>query len=516
MRANHAAARRGPERWGGLGGSGASLTPQPGQDRGDAFRRWLDGRTVAVVGLARSGVAAARLAMRLGSRVLASDSAPRARLAAEAAGLEREGARVWAGGHPAAAFEGAELVVVSPGVPWDLPALAAARARGVLVIGELELAWRAMEADVIAITGTNGKTTTTALTGELLAEQPRPVLVGGNIGTPLSLASLDFPRDGLVVAETSSFQLEATDRFRPRVAAVLNLAPDHLDRHGTVERYVNAKARIFANQTEADCAVLNADDPATAALAARTRARPLWFSRLRALDRGVFVQDGWVTARLEAAAEPVCPVAEIPLRGQHNVENVLAAAACALWVGVTPAAIRRRIGRFQAVTHRIEPVGARRGVAFFNDSKGTNVDSTIKALESFAEPIVLIAGGKGKGQDFAPLGAAARGRVRHAVLIGEDRDKIRPALAGAGAAVEDAASMAGAVRAAAAAARPGDVVLLSPACASFDMFDNFEHRGEVFKAAVRALPPEGEARCGPEGEARCGPEGEARCGKEAR
>src|SRR5262245_11023636 len=465
-------------------------------ERGDAFRRWLAGRTVAVVGLARSGVAAARLALRLGARVLASDAAPRERLGADATALEREGARVWAGGHPAAAFEGAELVVASPGVPWALPALAAARARGVLVIGELELAWRAMDADVIAITGTNGKTTTTALTGELLAEQPRPVLVGGNIGTPLSLAALDFARDGLVVAEASSFQLEATDRFRPRVAAVLNIAPDHLDRHGTLEQYVAAKARIFANQTAADCAVLNADDPATAALAARTRARPLWFSRLRALDRGVFVEDGWVAARLDGGAARVCPMAEIPLRGRHNVENVLAATACALWVGVDPDAIRRRIGRFRAVAHRIEPVGERRGVAFFNDSKGTNVDSTIKALESFAEPIVLIAGGKGKGQDFGPLAAAARGRVRHAVLIGEDRDKLRPALAGAGVAVEDAASMEDAVRAAAAAARTGDVVLLSPACASFDMFDNFEHRGEVFTAAVRALRAEGEARCG--------------------
>jgi len=465
------------------GGSLAS----PDDGRGDAFRRWLAGRTVAVVGLARSGVAAARLAARLGARVLASDSAPRERLTADALALEREGIRVWAGGHPEAAFEGAELVVVSPGVPWALPALEAARGRGVLVIGELELAWRIMEADVIAITGTNGKTTTTALTGELLAEQPRPVLVGGNIGTPLSLHALEFARDGLVVAEASSFQLEATERFRPRVAAVLNLAPDHLDRHGTVEQYVEAKARIFANQTDADCAVLNADDAATAALAARTRARPVWFSRARALDRGVFVADGWVTGRIGAGAERICPVAEISLRGQHNVENVLAATACALWVGLPPAAIRRRIGGFRGVAHRIERVRERGGVSYYNDSKGTNVDSTIKALESFAEPIVLIAGGKGKGQDFAPLTAAARGRVRHAVLIGEDRDKLRPALAAAGASTEDAGSMDGAVRAAAASARPGDVVLLSPACASFDMFDHFEHRGDVFKAAVGAL-----------------------------
>jgi len=455
--------------------------------RGEGFRRWLAGRTVAVVGLARSGVAAARLIGRLGGRVLASDSAAREALSAEARALEREGARLWAGGHPAAAFEGAALVVVSPGVPLELPALAAAQTRGVPVVSELELAWRVMEADVIAITGTNGKTTTTALIGDILRAQARSVLVGGNIGTPLSLAALDFPADGLVVAEASSFQLEATLRFRPRVAAVLNVTPDHLDRHGTLERYVDAKARIFANQTGADCAVLNADDAAVAGLAVRTAAHVVWFSRARVLDHGVFVRDGWVAARLNGHVELVCPVAEIPLRGQHNVENVLAATACALWTGMAPAAIRKGIALFRGVAHRIERVQDHRGVVYYNDSKGTNVASTIKALESFAEPVILIAGGKGKGQDFGPLGQAARGRVRHAVLIGEDRDTLRAALGAAGAGVEDAASMEAAVQAAAAAAQPGDVVLLSPACASFDMFQNFEHRGEAFKSAVRAL-----------------------------
>ncbi len=455
--------------------------------RGVAYRQWLAGKTVAVVGLARSGVAAARLVARLGGRVLASDAASLDAWSAEARALAREGHAVWAGGHPEAAFSGTDLVVVSPGVPFDLAALAAVRARGVEVIGELELAWRVMESDVIAITGTNGKTTTTALTGEILRGQMRPVLVGGNIGNPLSAQALDFSPDGLVVAEVSSFQLEATEGFRPRVAAVLNLTPDHLDRHGTFARYVEAKARIFARQTAADCAVLNADDAPTAALAARTAARVVWFSRRRALSHGVFVQDGWVVARLNGRLEALCPVAEIPLRGQHNVENVLAAAACALWTGMDPGAIRKGIAAFRGVPHRIERVVDGRGVTYYNDSKGTNVASTVTALGSFTEPVLLIAGGKGKGQDFAPLAAAARGRVRHAVLIGEDRDRVRAALAGLGIAIEDAPSMEAAVTAAAAAARPGDVVLLSPACASFDMFQNFEHRGEVFKAAVRAL-----------------------------
>jgi UDP-N-acetylmuramoylalanine--D-glutamate ligase len=456
-------------------------------ERGATYRQSLAGKTVSVVGLAKSGVAAARLIRRLGGRVLASDSSPLEALPAEARGLERLGCALWAGGHPDAAFEGASLVVVSPGVPLDLPALVAMRARGVPIIGELELAWRVMEADVIAITGTNGKTTTTTLTGELLRTQVRPVLVGGNIGTPLAEHALEFPGDGLVVAETSSFQLDTTDRFRPRVGAILNITPDHLDRHGTFERYVDAKARIFANQTPTDCAVLNADDPVTAGLGSRVRGRVIWFSRLTTLTHGVFIYDGWIVAKLNGSTERICPAAEITLRGQHNVENVLAATACALWTGMAPSAIRRGIAAFRGVAHRIERVHDDRGVVYYNDSKGTNVDSTIKALESFTEPVILIAGGKGKGQDFGPLAEAARGRVRRAILIGQDRAQIRAALEPAGIPAEDAESMEDAVRRAREAARVGDVVLLSPACASFDMFRNFEHRGDVFKSVVRAL-----------------------------
>ncbi|HEV8226373.1 MAG TPA: UDP-N-acetylmuramoyl-L-alanine--D-glutamate ligase [Methylomirabilota bacterium] len=460
---------------------------QMAAERGAAYRQWLAQRTVAVVGLARSGVSAARLIRRLGGRVLASDSGARDALTPEAVQLEALGCALFAGGHPAAAFAGAELVVVSPGVPLELPALEAARARGVPIIGELELGWRVMEADLIAITGTNGKTTTTALTGDFAAGTMRSVFVGGNIGTPLCAQALDFPADGLVVAEASSFQLDTTERLCPRVAVVLNLTPDHLDRHRTFERYVDAKAKIFANQEPVDCAVLNADDAATAALASRTRAGVVWFSRVKALDRGVFVREGWIVAKLNGHVEEICPLSEISLRGQHNVENVLAATACALWMGLAPEAIRRRIGVFRGVSHRIERVAEERGVVYYNDSKGTNVASTIKALESFPEPIVLIAGGKGKGQDFSPLADAARGRVRQAVLIGADRAAIRAALEPAGVPCVDATSMREAVATARSLARTGDVVLLSPACASFDMFDNFEHRGEVFMTVVHEL-----------------------------
>jgi len=400
--------------------------------RGRAYLGSLAGRRVAVVGLAKSGVAAARLLRAAGADVVGADAKPVGALGRDAAGLAELGVRLLAGARDtAAALADRDLVVVSPGVPLDGDQLAAARARGVPIIGELELGWRATEADTIAITGTNGKTTTTALTGAVLAQQPRPVLVAGNIGTPLAAHALAFPADGLVVCEVSSFQLETTELFQPRVAVVLNLTPDHLDRHGTFGAYVDAKARIFANQTPTDCAVLNADDEATRALGSRVRAPVVWFSRRRELAHGVFVRDGRIAARLNGHVEDICPLSEIFLRGQHNVENVLAATACALWTGVSPAAIRTAVARFRGVAHRIEWVRDLKGVHYYNDSKGTNVASTLRALESFPERIVLIAGGKGKGQAWGPLAAAARGRVAHALLIGEDAEKIGAALAAA-------------------------------------------------------------------------------------
>ena len=456
--------------------------------RGQAYLRSLVGRRVAVLGLAKSGVAAARLLRAVGADVVGTDAKPVGALGREVAALADLGVRLVTGpGESASALAGADLIVVSPGVPLDTPALASVRGRQVPIIGELELGWRATEADTIAITGTNGKTTTTALTGAILGLQARPVLVAGNIGTPLAAHALEFPADGLVVCEVSSFQLETTELFQPRVAAVLNLTPDHLDRHGTFEAYADAKARIFANQTPADCAVLNADDAPTAALASRTSAPIVWFSRRRELAHGVFVRAGRIAAKLNGHVEEICPLSEIFLRGQHNVENVLAATACALWTGISPEAIRTAISRFRGVAHRIEWVRDLAGVKYYNDSKGTNVDSTLRALDSFAEPIVLIAGGKGKGQDFKPLAAASRGRVAHAVLIGEDAEKIGAALTDARVAVTYARSLQDAVERARGFATLGSIVLLSPACASFDMFDNFEHRGEVFKKLVERL-----------------------------
>jgi UDP-N-acetylmuramoylalanine--D-glutamate ligase len=455
--------------------------------RGTPYRASLAGRCVVVVGLARSGIAAAHLLHASGAEVIAADAKPVDALGPGARELTATGLAIVSEREATLAVRRADLVVVSPGVPVDSPVPSAARAAGVPVIGELELGWRAMEAETIAITGTNGKTTTTALTGALLAERPRRVLVAGNIGTPLAAHALSFPPDGLVVVEASSFQLETIELFHPRVAAVLNVTPDHLDRHGSVGAYAAAKARIFRNQTASDCAVLNADDDGARALASRTRADIVWFSRRGPLDHGVYIVDGRITAKLNSHCEVIGPVSEIVLRGRHNVENVLAATACVLWTGISPEEVRRGIARFRGVAHRIEPVRDLRGVHYANDSKATNVDSTIKALESFSEPIVLIAGGQGKGQDFAPLATAARDRVAHAVLIGEDAERIARALASAAVPVTRAGSLEEALGSARALARPGDVVLLSPACASFDMFDNFEHRGDVFKKLVERL-----------------------------
>jgi UDP-N-acetylmuramoylalanine--D-glutamate ligase len=455
--------------------------------RGGPWRRALAGRSVAVVGLARSGVAACRLLRRLGARVTGTDLRAAAAVGPEVRALAEDGVALVLGGHPPSAFEAAELVVVSPGVTAEHPVLAGCRARGVPVLGEIELAYRTMTAEFVAITGTNGKTTTTALTGALLAESGRPVLVGGNIGRPLAAEALTFPDHGWVVAEVSSFQLETVDAFRPRVAAVLNVTPDHLDRHGSLAAYAAAKARIFHAQGPGDWGVLNLDDPGAAALAPDVSARLLWFSRRGPVSRGAWVRDGWVMLRLAAEDQPVCPVTEVTLRGAHNLENVLAATACAGALGVPPARLRAAIRAFKAVPHRLQWVRDRGGVAFYNDSKGTNVDATLKALEAFTEPIVLIAGGRDKGQRFDALAAAARGRVKGAVLIGEGRATIGPALRPV-THVEEAESMGEAVRRAAELAAPGDVVLLSPACASFDLFRDYEHRGDVFTQEVRDLP----------------------------
>jgi UDP-N-acetylmuramoylalanine--D-glutamate ligase len=450
----------------------------------------VQGKRVLVVGLGKSGLASALFLASRGAQVTVSDAKPEEQLRAEIPALRERGITVEAGRHGVDTFTSQELIVLSPGVPGDLPALRQARDRGIPIIGEIALTARFLEGNLIAITGSNGKTTTTTLVGEIIASAGRKTLVGGNIGTPAISFVEQSSADTWVVLEISSFQLETIASFRPRIAAVLNLTPDHLDRHGSMARYAEAKARIFENQRAEDYAVLNADCETTRQLAKGLKAQLLWFTRKEsggapALERGAFVRQGKIFFRGDAETE-ILSLAEIPLKGAHNVENVLAAVAIGMAAGVEPAAIRRAVREFRAVEHRLEYVMTIGGVEFFNDSKATNVDATIKALESFPANVHLILGGRDKDSDFGMLRPLVSGRVKRIYTIGEAAGKIASQVGDAAPLVETA-TLESAVRQAAASAVAGDVVLLSPACASYDQFDSYEHRGRVFKQQVQAL-----------------------------
>jgi len=439
-----------------------------------------------VIGLARSGVAAVELLLDLGVPVVASDLRPASELSLDAAAWESRGVRLALGEQDEGLLAGVDLVVVSPGVRLDVPIIKAARAAGVAVIGELELAYRVFEGTWIAVTGTNGKTTTTALTGHLATSAGLAAAVGGNIGDAISAEIAGLPRDGIVVAEVSSFQLDATELFRPHVSVLLNVTPDHLDRYGTMESYAASKRRVFANQTADDFAVLNVDDERVRASASQIAASVIPVSAVGEPENGVFVRDGAIVSRVGGGDREVARIADMKLLGPHNVQNALAAVGAAMAVGVGSEAAGRALATFEPLEHRMEPVARVGGALYVNDSKATNVDSVRYALESYDVPIVLIAGGRDKGADFGALVAAAAAHVRHAVVLGEAAPAIERALSGS-VPTERAATLRDAVRAAAAAAESGDVVLLSPACASFDMFADFEERGRRFKAEVLAL-----------------------------
>ncbi len=446
----------------------------------------LNNKRVLVVGLGKSGVASALFLRSRGAQVTVSDSKPQEQLSEEIPILLDHGIIIETGGHGERTFHGQDLIVVSPGVPADSPPLVQARALGEPVIGEIELAAQFLPKNIVAITGSNGKTTTTTLTGEIITAGGYPTRVGGNIGTPaISLVATARP-DSVVVLEVSSFQLETIQTFRARVAVVLNVTPDHLDRHRTFETYVDAKARIFENQQADDFAVLNADDPVCVALAARTRAQVFWFSRKREVKQGAWVSDGRVLFRDSAGQSEILLVSEIPLKGAHNLENVLAAVCAGKLSGCNYTAIRAAVRNFKAVEHRLEYVATIRGVEYYNDSKATNVDATIKALESFPANIHLILGGKDKGSDYTVLNDLLRQRVKRVYTIGAAADKIESQVREA-AEIVHAESLDSAVQRASASAQPGDIVLLAPACASFDQFRNYEHRGKVFKELVQRL-----------------------------
>jgi UDP-N-acetylmuramoylalanine--D-glutamate ligase len=446
----------------------------------------VSGKHVVVVGAARSGVAAAELLVRRGATVTLTDVRETIDQDAQ---LRRAGVQLELGGHRPQTMLGADLIVLSPGVPPAQSAIAGARAAGVPVMGEMELASRWLRGRIIAITGTKGKSTTTTLTGRMLEAGGHHVLVGGNIGLALSAQVDDSTEDTIHVVEASSFQLEGSETFRPWIAVLLNFSPDHLDRHTDIAEYAAAKARLFANQTSEDWAVLNADDEASHVIAQDARSRRLLFAIERHLPEGIVVAGDAIVRRSGMGEQMLVPLSAVKLLGRHLLADVAAAAAVASLAGVDPEAMTRAVQGFTGLEHALEPVTELGGVRFVNDSKATNIDSALRAIQSFEPGLVVILGGRFKGGDFADLREALNARTASVIAIGEAVPLIHEALEPA-IPVHDATDMVAAVRTAFAIASPGDTVLLAPACASFDMFVNYAERGRVFKREVRRLAEE--------------------------
>jgi UDP-N-acetylmuramoylalanine--D-glutamate ligase len=450
-------------------------------------RMELKGKKVLVVGLGKSGLAAALFLRRRGAQVTVSDLRSAEVLGKEIPSLLEAGIVVEAGGHGLLTFRRQDLIVVSPGVPLSTPELVQVRNLGLPIIGELELAARFLKGKVLAITGSNGKTTTTTLCGEIFSAAGLNPLVAGNIGLPVIDVVDQSTESAWSVLEVSSFQLETTESFHPHVAVILNITPDHLDRHGTFENYAAMKEKIFANQTGTDYLILNGDDSTVQQAASRTRSQVLWFSRSKIVRCGAFLLDGMVMFRPSEQEKPipVLPLAEIPLKGEHNIENVLAAVCAACVAKIPTQTIAQTIASFHAVEHRLEFVAAIHGVDYYNDSKATNVDATAKAIASFPGNIHLILGGKDKNSDYTQLNALLRARVKTVYTIGSAAEKIESQISGVTRIIHTG-TLEAAVDQAAGQAVAGDVVLLAPACSSFDQFENYEQRGKVFKQAVLA------------------------------
>ncbi len=450
----------------------------------------LNGKNIVVVGLGVTGRAAARFLSHRGASVRAVDSAAPETLAEAAAEMRDLGAAVELGPHRPDAFAEADLIVISPGVPHTLAPVAEAAGRGVEVLGEIELASRFMTVPMIAVSGTNGKTTTTTLIGRILQGAGMRVFVGGNIGSPL-IGFVDAGQEAeIAVVEISSFQLDTIDRFRPDVAVMLNVAEDHLDRYPDMDGYVASKARLFQNQTAADTAVVNGSDPRVRAMAQASPARRLVFGWSEDVlgdgGQGAVLSGERIRIRMAEVGEAAVPFGGFTLPGPHNRENAAAAVLASLAAGAGVAAVRAALDEFTGLSHRMEKVAVVRGVAFYNDSKATNVDAVRRALETFSPPVVLLLGGRDKNTDLTPLAQAAAGKVGHAVVMGEAAPRLKQVLAPV-VPVTEAGSMAEAVAAAFSASRPGTAVLLSPACASFDWYENYARRGEDFRREVEAL-----------------------------
>ncbi|HHU78431.1 MAG: UDP-N-acetylmuramoyl-L-alanine--D-glutamate ligase [Caldicoprobacterales bacterium] len=449
----------------------------------------LSGKTVLVMGLARSGISAARLLYRKGARVIVHDSKNETDLSAATEELKKSiECEFHLGQDPGILLNRADMIVLSPGVPADLPFLIRASESGIEVISEVELAYRYCKAPIIAVTGTNGKTTTTALIGEILKAAGKVTHVVGNIGLPFSEKVDEIEPGDMVAAEISSFQLETTAVFRPEIALILNISPDHLDRHKTMENYIAAKYRVFGNQVRGDILILNGDDPILSRIDPPGGVHTFYFSRSRALSEGVWVEDGYIRMNLGGGIKTVCRADQLGIPGTHNLENALAAAAAAGLAGAAPEIIADTLRTFPGVEHRIEKVAVIKGITFYNDSKGTNPDSSIKAIEAMPGATVLIAGGMDKKGGFSEFTAAFGSKVKALVLLGETADKIAETARKQGFTnIHMTKSIPEAVEKAYALSSQGYSVLLSPACASWDMFRDYEERGNVFKEAVRAL-----------------------------
>ena len=440
--------------------------------------------------MARSGVAAAQLLCKAGAKVVVNDSKPREQLGDALAPLDALPVE-WALGRPAGELlDGVDVLVISPGIPDTAGFVVEAKRRGVHVTGELEMAYQLSSGEMVAVTGTNGKTTTVSLLGEIFRNAGRVTHVVGNIGYPYSAAGLESRDDDMFVCEVSSFQMETAETFHPRAAALLNITEDHLNRHGTMAVYTDMKMRMFAQQTAEDTAVFNADDPALAPLVGQVRSQVMLFSRQREVEQGAFVRDGMLVTRWQGEEAVVCGTDEIRIPGPHNLENALAAACIATSVGVPAPVIRHSLRTFAGVEHRIEFVRELEGVRYINDSKGTNVDSTIKAVQTMTQPTAIILGGYDKHCDFTPLikEMLASPHIREAVLIGATADQIeRTCLENGYTRLHRAATLEEAVDTCRSLASEGWNVLLSPACASFDMFADYEARGRIFKEIVQGL-----------------------------
>ena len=450
------------------------------------------GKKIAIIGMAATGMAAAEVMKSLGADVVIYDRKNESDLKQALEKVHKFGvdARV---GSDDVDLTGVDLLVTSPGVPKKLPAFADAQARGIEVISEIELAYRISKAPIIAITGTNGKTTTTVLTGKIMMADGRDTYIAGNvvagdIRLPLITAAYKATSESVIVAEVSTFQLEWIKNFKPKCAVLLNVSKDHLDRHASIEEYANLKKRIFENQTKDDFSITNAENAITSKMIPSLSGHVLQFARKFEVEEGGFVRGDELIIKLGGRKTVICKRSDIPIRGEHNVENVLAAGCMAIAFGVKPESILKAVREFKPIEHRLEPVAVIDGVEYINNSMCTNVEAAVRSVEAIDEPQIIIAGGKDKGSDYTALGEAFKKKAKHVILIGADAGLLQKAAEKAGFdAILRADSLENAVRTANDLAKPGDVVVLTPGCASFDMFSSFEHRGNVFKQAVKAL-----------------------------